>query len=324
MTHARRIFSSRGLLPEALDVATGFEVVMPASIDTRWAHNEMLAKVGDAEGLVSWGHDSINAELLDAAPNLKVVAHMGVGYDCLDVPLLVGRGLVVTHTPDVLSETTSDMALVLLLAVARRLFEADRLVRNGEWRELGPYCMMSTDPRGKQLGIVGFGRIGQAVARKARALGMRIAYADVQDAPAAPELGATRMDLDDLLRTSPFVSLHVPLTPETRHLIGRRELALMPAGSFLVNTSRGPVVDTDALVAALGTGHLAGAGLDVFEAEPGVFPELARFANVVMAPHAASCTRETRAAMARLCLDNIVRVLTGQAPITPIPECAAG
>ena len=321
MTHARRIFSSRGLLPEALDVATGFEVVMPASIDTRWAHDEMIAKVGDAQGIVSWGHDAINDELLDAAPDLKVVAHMGVGYDCLDVPLLLARGLVVTHTPDVLSETTSDMALTLLLAVARRLIEADRLVRAGEWRELGPYCMMSTDPRGKQLGIVGFGRIGQALARKARALGMRIAYADLQEPPAA-ELDATRMDLDDLLRTSRFVSLHVPLTPETRHLIGQRELGLMPAGSFLVNTSRGPVVDTDALVAALDTGHLAGAGLDVFETEPGVFPELARFANVVMTPHAASCTRETRAAMARLCLENIVRVLADQPPRTPIPECA--
>ena len=321
MTDTRRIFASRGLVPEALDVAAGFELVMPPGIDICWPHDEIVAKVADVEGIVSWGHDKIDAAVLDAAPKLKVVAHMGVGYDCLDVPLLVGRGLMVTHTPDVLTETTSDMAFGLLLAVARRIGEGDRAVRAGHWKDLHPYYLMSTDPAGKQLGVVGLGRIGGALARKARAIGMRIAYTDQVEAPLAAELQATRMELDELLRTSHFVSLHVPLTPETHYLISARELALMPAGSFLVNTSRGPVVDTAALVEALASGHLAGAGLDVYETEPGVYPELAQFPNVVLTPHAASCTRETRAAMARLCLENIVCVLTGKPPLTPIPEC---
>lgn len=326
MGERRRIFSSRGLLPEVLEAAAGFELVMPDSIHTRWLHDEIMARVADAEGLVSWGHDRIDREVLEAAPKLRVVAHMGVGYDCLDVPLLLGRGLVVTHTPDVLTETTSDMALALLLAVARRVVEADRLLRAGQWKQLDPYFLMSTDPAGQQLGIVGFGRIGQALGRKARGLGMRIAYTDVAAAPdgVVRALEAVRLELDALLQTSRFVSLHVPLTPQTRHLIGRRELALMPPGSFLINTSRGPVVDTAALIEALASGHLAGVGLDVYETEPGAYPELAAFPNAVLTPHIASCSRQTRAAMGCLCLENIVAVLTGREPLTPIPEWRQG
>jgi glyoxylate reductase len=282
---------------------------------------DLLALVAGAEAILTLLHDRVDEELLDAAgPQLRCVANVAVGYDNVDVAAATERGIVVTNTPGVLDDATADLTLALLLATARRLVEGDRLVRSGRPWTWGMHFMLGTDLRGKRLGIVGLGGIGAKVAGRARAFGMEIAYHSRRPAPAevTERLGAERLPLEQLLASSDVVSLHCPLTPETRHLIGAAELERMKPGAILLNAARGPVVDEAALAAALAAGEIGAAGLDVYEREPQVEPGLLGLDNVVLAPHLGSATVETRTAMAELAARNAISVLAGQGPLTPV------
>ncbi len=289
--------------------------------DTAIPRDELLRRAAGAAALVTLMSERVDDELLDAAgPRLRVVANYAVGYDNVDVAACAARGVAVTNTPDVLTDATADLAFALLLAAARRLVEGDALVRSGTWTGWQPGQLLGRQVSGRALGLVGLGRIGGAVARRARGFGMRLAYHNRRrDEAAEAELGAVYLPLDELLATSDFVSLHVPLTPATRHLIGARELALMKPTAVLVNTARGPVVDEAALVDALREGRLFAAGLDVFEREPEVHPGLPGLANVVLAPHVGSATVETRTAMALACSRAVVDVLQGRTPPNLVP-----
>jgi glyoxylate reductase len=274
--------------------------------------------------------DAIDGEVVAAGDALKVIAVVAVGYNNIDVAAARERGVIVTNTPDVLTEATANLTWALILDITRRISEGDRLVRAGRWKGFAFDFMLGSDLAGKQLGIVGFGRIGQAVAERARAFGMRVAY---QSRSAAFASGATApkprasgagpadaepMAIDRLLSTSDVVSLHVPLTTETRHLIDQAALARMKRSAYLINAARGPVVDESALVWALSNGIISGAAMDVYEDEPAVHPGLLRLDNVVLAPHLGSSTTETRTAMADLAVRNVVAVLSGQPPLTPV------
>src|SRR5829696_6859122 len=261
----------------------------------------------------------MDVEVMDAAGDgLKVIANMAVGYDNIDVEAATERGVLVTNTPEVLNETTADTAFMLLLA-ARRLGEAERLLRSGGWDAWGPKQLTGPDVWGKRLGVIGFGRIGQALARRARGFDMDLVYHDqYRNEDAERELGARYLELDELLRTSDFISVHTPLTPETTHLIGAEELEKMKSEGVLANTSRGPVVDEAALTEALAEGRIFAAGLDVYEEEPEVHPKLLELENVVLAPHIGSASVETRDRMAALAAENIVAVLCGEEPKTPV------
>jgi len=269
------------------------------------------------DGLLCLLTDHIDAELLARAPRLRAVANCAVGYDNIDLRAATARRIVVTNTPDVLTESSADLAFALLLAAARRVAEGDRLVRAGRWRGWAPDLLLGHDVHGATLGIVGYGRIGAAVARRALGFDMRVLYAQRRRA-ADPPPGVRRVSLARLLATADFVSLHVPLTPATRHLIGARELARMKRGAVLVNTSRGPVVDEAALARALARGRIAAAGLDVFEHEPHVSPALCALPNVVLTPHVASATTTTRDRMAILAARNLAAALVGRRPPNPV------
>jgi glyoxylate reductase len=281
---------------------------------------ELLEAVRGANGILSTATDKIDGEVMDAAgEGLKVVANMAVGYDNIDVKAAEERGVVVTNTPGVLDETTADVAFMLMLAAARRLGEGERLLRAGKWEWWGPKQLRGLDVWGRKLGIVGMGRIGQAVARRARGFGMEILYHNrSRKEDAENELGARYLGLEDLLRESDFVSVHTPLTGETRHLIGKRELDLMKPTAVLVNTSRGPVVDEGSLADALESGRIFAAGLDVYEEEPKVHPKLLELENVVLAPHIGSASMETRDKMATLAAENLRAVLSGEPAKTPV------
>jgi glyoxylate reductase len=279
--------------------------------------------VAGADAVVTLLHDRVDDAFLDAAgPSLRVVANVAVGYDNIDVPACARHGVVATNTPGVLVDATADIAVALVLMSTRRLGEAERMVREGGTWSWNMFFMLGTGLQGKTLGIVGLGQIGAATARRARAFGMRIAYAGRRraDAGLESELGAEMRDLDELLATADVVSIHTPLSDVTRHLIDARRLALMKPTAHLVNTSRGPVVDEAALAAALRAGTIAGAGLDVFEREPEIHPGLRGLENVVLIPHLGSATIETRTAMGVLAAENAVAVLRGDSPPTPISE----
>ena len=279
-------------------------------------HDELVKRVRGRQAVVVAALDKIDKTVIDAGTDLKIVANVAVGYNNLDVPYARSKGIVLTNTPDVLTEATANMAITLMMAVTRRIVEGDRVVRRGDWKGFALDFMIGSDVRDRQLGIIGAGRIGQVVAGKARSLGMRIAYYD----PAPRSLpDYTSMTLDQLLATSDVISVHVPLLPETRHLIDRTALSRMKRSAYLINTSRGPVVDEDALAWALGEGIIKGAGLDVYEEEPNVHPGLLKLENVVLVPHLASATTETRTAMYDLAARNVVNVLSGKPPVTPIP-----
>ena len=283
---------------------------------------ELLDAVRGASGVLSTATETMDGEAMDAAgEGLRVIANMAVGYDNVDVAAATERGVVVTNTPGVLDETTADVAFMLLLAAARRLGEGERLLRAGGWEWWGPKQLMGRDVWGKQLGIVGFGRIGQSVARRARGFGMQILYHNrSRKKEAEQELGARYLDLDELLKTADFVSVHTPLTPETTHLIGAEELEKMKPEAVLVNTSRGPVVDEAALGDALAEDRIFAAGLDVYEEEPTVHPKLMELENVVLAPHIGSASVETRDRMAVLAAENLAAVLRGEQPENPVDE----
>jgi glyoxylate reductase len=281
---------------------------------------ELIDAVRGVSGILSTATEKVDGEVMDAASEaLRVIANMAVGYDNVDVEAAAERGVVVTNTPGVLDETTADVAFMLLLAAARRLGEGERLLRAGRWKWWGPKQLMGRDIWGKRLGILGLGRIGQAVARRAKGFGMDVLYYNrSRKEEAEQELGARYMDLDELLETADFVSVHTPLTDETHHLIGPKELGRMKPTAILVNTSRGPVVDEGALAEALAGGRIFAAGLDVYEEEPVVHPKLLELENVVLAPHIGSASIETRDKMAALAAENIVAVLSGQEPKTPV------
>ena len=277
---------------------------------------ELLSRVAGKHALVCLLTDTIDAGVLDAAgPSLKVVANVAVGYNNIDVPACRARNIVVTNTPDVLTNACADFTWALILAVTRRFGEGERVVRAGTWGGWALDYMLGMELRGKQLGLVGLGRIGRAVAEKAPAFGMTVAVTSRSpvDLP-----GATQMSLDQLLASSDVVSLHCPMTPETRHLIDQRALARMKRSAYLINTSRGPVVDEPALAWALSERIIAGAALDVYENEPAIHPGLLALENVLLIPHLASATTETRTAMAALAASNAIAVVGGQPALTPV------
>lgn len=290
--------------------------------DSPISTTELAEASRDVEGLLVTGA-RVNEEVLENAPRLRVISNAGVGYDNIDVAACTRRGILVTNVVGSLEETTADLAFTLLLAVARRVVEGDRFVRGGRWHAWQWGLLHGADVYRKTLGLYGLGRIGQAVARRGRGFSMRILYTARHRVAEPLERGleAQYVDRETLLRESDFLSLHVPLTPETHHLLGARELRLMKRSAFLINTARGPVVDEEALVQALQAGEIAGAGLDVFEREPHVHPALLRLENVVLMPHVGSATAETRLRMAELAADNLLRALDGERPANLInPE----
>lgn len=278
----------------------------------------LMQKVSHIDGLYCLLTERIDAELLDAAPRLQVVSNMAVGYNNIDVEACTARGIPVGNTPGVLTGTTADCAFALLMAAARRIVEGADYVRAGKWKTWGPMLLMGSDVHGATLGIVGFGRIGQEMARRAQGFAMRVLYCDAFVTEADPALGATRVDLDTLLAESDFISLHVPLTEETYHLIGQKELQQCQPTAVLVNTSRGEVVDPDALYQALHEGQIAYAALDVTEPEP--LPEdhrLLTLPNCIVVPHIASASVATRTKMAVMAAENLLAGLKGER----LPNC---
>jgi glyoxylate reductase len=276
---------------------------------------ELRARAADKDAVIVLLPDKVDRAVLDAAPRLKIVANVAVGYDNVDVRHAIQKGVICTNTPDVLTNATADLTWALILDITRRVTEGDRLARAGNWQGWTFEFMLGSGLQDRQLGIVGGGRIGRAVAERGRAFGMRIAVASRRD-PGWP--AAEYMPLDRLLATADVVSLHVPLSPETRRLIDQPALARMKRTAFLVNTARGAVVDESALAWALKEHMIAGAALDVFENEPQIHPDLVKLENVVLSPHLGSATRETRTAMADLAVSNVLAVLAGKPPLTPI------
>lgn len=282
--------------------------------------DELHSRIADKDALVCLLTDRVDRTIIDAAPRLKVVANVAVGFNNIDVPYARSHGIVVTNTPDVLTESVADFTWAVILAITRRLSEGERIVRGGQWKGWALDFLLGTELKGKQLGIVGAGRIGRAVAARAGVFGMRVVYASREGAPSdsSGESAATHVSLDRLLVTSDIVSLHVPLTAQTRHLIDRKALTRMKRSAYLVNTSRGPVVDEAALAWALREHLLAGAALDVYENEPQVNSDLLHLENVLLVPHLGSATTETRTAMADLAAENVLAVLTGRPALTPV------
>jgi glyoxylate reductase len=277
---------------------------------------ELLEKVKGANGILTLLTDRIDADVFDAAgPALKIVANMAVGFDNIDLATATARGIFVTNTPGVLTDTTADHAWALLFAIARRIPESERYLRAGKFKAWGPLLFLGEDITGRTLGIVGAGRIGHAMAMKSRGFNMRVLYANRHPDPQLEgEIGARRVSLEELLSESDFVSLHVPLLPDTRHMIDARALRLMKHSAYLVNTGRGPLVDEGALAEALRKGIIAGAALDVYENEPAVHPQLLKLENVVLTPHIASATVETRSKMATMAVENLIAGLSGRTP----------
>jgi glyoxylate reductase len=277
----------------------------------------IIEKAKNVDALVTLLSDKIDAEVFDAAPKLKMVAQLAVGFDNINVPEATKRGIYVSNTPEVLTDTTADFAWALLMALARRVVEADKYVRTGKWK-VGwhPAMLQGRDVYGATIGIVGAGRIGYAVAKRATGFSMRILFYDVIPRPEMEkDFGAKKVDLETLLKQSDFVSIHVPLMKETHHLINAEKLKLMKKTAYLINNSRGPVVDEKALYEALKEGRIAGAGLDVFEQEPAPLDSpLLKLDNVVVAPHISSASYETRSKMAEMVADNLVAFFEGKKP----------
>lgn len=307
------------MIPQA-----GIDVLRDAGLDVQinpqdrpLAREELLAEVARAEAVLCLLTDRIDAEVLDAAPLIKGFANYAVGYDNLDVPEATRRGIPMSNTPGVLTDATADLAWALLFAVARRIVESDGVMRRGEWAGWGPLQFIGGDISGRTLGIVGAGRIGTAMALKSRGFDMTVLYAgNRRNNVLEDTLGAQKVSLEELLSASDFVSVHVPLSQATRHLIDRPALERMKESAYLINTARGPVVDETALVDALRKGVIAGAGLDVYENEPIPAPGLVDLPNVVVTPHVGSATHETRGAMATMAARNILAMIAGEKPET--------
>lgn len=318
-----RIFVSRVIPDEGLGLLRkefGDSSVVVAPHDRVIRRDELISGVRGADALLAILTDPIDGEVMDAAgPQLKIVANYAVGYNNIDVAAATERRIPVTNTPGVLTETTADLAWAILMATARRLGEGERLLRAGKWAGWGPMLLLGVDIYGKTLGIFGMGRIGQAVARRARGFDMRVIYTDVNRL--APEvekdLHVAYVDKPTLLAESDFISIHCPLLPETIHAFGAAEFKAMKKSAILVNTARGPIVDEEALADALTSGEIRAAGLDVFEEEPQIFPGLLDCENAVLIPHLGSATKETRGKMAEIAAMNIIARLNGRRP----PNC---
>ncbi len=318
---AARIVVTRRIPEPAIELLQEAGDVWVSPHDRPLATDELHAAVAGADGVVTLLHDRVDDEFLDAAGSgLRILANAAVGYDNVDVPACARRGVVVSNTPGVLTEATADIAFALILMATRRLGEGERLIRARTPWSWSMFFMLGSGIQGKTLGIVGLGKIGLATARRARVFGMEIAYAGRRRAPAdvETELAARFLPLEELLAQADVVSLHCPLNAETRHLIDAEALGRMQPSAFLVNTTRGPVVDEAALADALRTGTIAGAGLDVFEREPAVDEALLDLENVVLIPHLGSATVETRTAMGVLAARNVVAVLGGSEAVTPV------
>jgi glyoxylate reductase len=320
MTQPRIIVAGR--IPDA-----GLDVLRPHGNVWGWKHdepieiNELYERIAGADAVLTLLTTKIDRSFLEAAgPQLKVVSNVAVGYNNIDVAECRAHGVIATNTPGVLTDATADIAMALILMSTRRLGEGERIVRSGKPWQWGMFMLLGSAIQGRRLGIVGMGAIGQALARRARAFGMSVAYSNRRavSPEIEAELDADRLDLDELLGTSDVVSINCPYSADTHHLIGPEQFEQMRSSAYLVNTARGPIVDEAALVRALRSGEIAGAGLDVYEHEPQLAPGLADLDNVVLIPHLGSATIETRAAMATLAARNTVAVLSGQPPLTPV------
>ena len=309
------ILVARRLPSSAVDRLAAVGTVERHDGEAAMTPDELAMRLAGKAVVVATLTETFDRALLSRAPTLRLIANVAVGFNNIDVAAAHERGVVVTNTPDVLTDSTADFTWGLILSVTRRIAEGDRLVRAGRWKGWAFDFMLGTELKGKQLGIVGMGRIGRAVAARARAFGLRVAY---HSRRALEIEGAEALSLDRLLVSSDIVSLHVPLTDETRHLIDRKALTRMRRSAYLINTTRGPVVDEAALAWALRERLIAGAALDVYEREPEVHPDLMGIDRVVLAPHLGSATTETRLAMANLAVDNVIAVLSGRPAVTPV------
>jgi glyoxylate reductase len=316
----KRILISRALPTEAMAVIPDGVSVDVHKSEQLLSKRELMSRLKGRHGLICQITDTIDDEVLGAEAGLRVVANVAVGYNNIDVDAARRRGIVVTNTPDVLTETTADLAWALLMTAARRVVEGDQYARSGQWKRWEFDLLWGHDVHGKTLGILGFGRIGRAVARRALGFGMRVLYQDALRADVATEqeLRATYADKERVLRESDFVTVHTPLLPETRHFIDEVALRTMKPTAILINAARGPIVDEAALARALKEGWIAGAGLDVFEEEPTIHPGLLPLRNVVLTPHIASASEDTRIAMSTLAIRNCLAVLAGKPPLTPV------
>ncbi len=306
------------------------EILRPVADITQWDREDvppprevLVRELAPVDGVLSLLTDRLDREVMAAAPRLKVISNLAVGYDNIDIPAATKRGIVVTHTPDVLTETVADFTVCLMLAASRRLAEADRYTREGKWKTWEIMLLAGQDLHHATLGLIGVGRIGAAVARRAQGFGMRVIYYDpIRREDLERSLGIEFQAFNDVLREADVISIHVPLSEETRHLIGRAQFVLMKKTAVFVNTSRGPVVDQQALTEALTKGVIFAAGIDVFEKEPVAADDpLLKLENVVVAPHIASASVPTRLRMATLAAENLVAVLQGRRPPNPVnPE----
>lgn len=320
MPSQHSILVTRAVFPEVLDMLSSQFQVTSNQQDVLWTEAELIQQLQGKQGVLMSGTERVDEKLLQACPDLKICANMTVGFNNFDVPAMASHGVVGTNAPDVLTETTADFGLALLLATARRLPESERYVRDGHWSRWRYDLFTGRDVHHSTLGIVGMGRIGQAIAKRAHhGFGMRVVYCNRSKLPEAIEqqYSATRMSLHDLLREADHVLLIVPYGPESHHMIGEEELALMKPGASLINLARGGVVDDAALARALHRGKIA-AGLDVFENEPRIHPELLTAPNVVLTPHIASATTTTRRAMAELAARNLLSYLCDGVALTPL------
>ena len=327
ITAARpQVLIARAVFPEVVDkLRQHFEVEANAADDI-WPREELIRRLQGKQGVFTTGSERIDAELLAACPGLKICANMAVGYNNFDVPAMTAAGVLATNAPGVLTETTADMGFALLMAAARRVAEGEHYLRARKWDRWAYDMLIGQDVHGSTLGIIGMGRIGQAIARRgALGFGMKVIYHNRSRLPAAAEaaVGARYVSKEELLRTADHVVLVVPYSAESHHTIGAAELALMKPTATLVNIARGGIVDDAALARALREGRIAAAGLDVFEGEPKVHPDLLTVPNVVLTPHIASATVPTRRAMANLAADNLIAFFDGRGPLTPVNQPAS-
>jgi len=300
----------------------GYEVMINDPAEDRPAtREELLENVKDTDAILSVLTEKIDSEIMDASPNLKIIANYAVGYDNIDLEEAKKRNIVVTNTPDVLTESVAEHTFSLMLALAHRVVEGDKFMRSGKYKAWGPKLLLGTNISGKTLGIIGLGRIGTSVAKHAvKGFGMKVLYNDLEPRKEfEDEFGAEFLEnIDDIISRSDFISIHIPLLDSTRHLINEERLKAMKESAFLVNTSRGAIIDEGALLKALKENWIKGAGIDVFENEPEIYPGLSDLSNIIVTPHIASATTETRNKMSEIAAQNIIKVLSGEKAITPV------
>ncbi|MEJ2053320.1 MAG: D-glycerate dehydrogenase [Calditrichaceae bacterium] len=317
---AYKVFITRRI-PEA-----GIRILTDAGFDVEvyekpqpLGQKEFLKKVQDADAIITMLSEQITKDVIDKATKLKIIANYAVGYNNIDLDYARTKNIYVTNTPDVLTNATADLTWALILGVTKRIVESDEYVRTGRFKGWEPMLMLGGDVTGKTLGIVGAGRIGQAVGSRARGFNMNVLYYSPSEKPEfSHQIGVRRCDFDELLETSDILTFHCPLTEQTRYMIHAGNITKIKKGAYLINTSRGPVIEEKALADALRSGHLAGAGLDVYEFEPQVEPALIKLKNVILLPHIGSGTHETRSAMARIAANNVKSVLSGKEPLNPV------